>query len=78
MALNKTTLKNELKGDFETIFADVSGNKTAADKAEELAVAIANRIDTFVKTAEVATTVVGVCPSGGGPLASGAGTGSLS
>lgn len=45
------------------------------ERVEKFADAI---IDYITSNAEVTTTVTGVCPSGGGPLTGGAGTGTIS
>ncbi len=69
MALNKAGLISAI----QAVLEDLDSGKSAADKATELA----DAIDTYIKSASVTTTVVGVCPSGGGPLTGGAGTGTL-
>lgn len=45
---------------------------------QDFAQNLADAVVALVKSATVSTAVTGVCPSGGGPLAGGAGTGSLS
>ena len=65
MALDKATLAAELEGIFA---AGQGGAKTQAQVAQ----AIADAIDTFVRSGTVTTTVTGTCSTG--PVA-GSGTG---
>lgn len=78
MALDKATLITDLTSSFTTIFEDLSG-KDADVKAGEMANAIADAIDIYVKTATVATTVtvasVSLVTPGVGVSGPGAGTG---
>lgn len=71
MALDVATLTTTLT----TIFSDISGTDTAAQKAQK----VANAIDIFVKTATVTTTVavasVSLVTPGVGVSGPGAGTG---
>lgn len=76
MALDKAGLKAGIKADLTSIFGDLTG-KTAAVKADEIATVLADRIDTYVKTATVSTTdTVTVDP--GTHAGGGTGTGTLS
>lgn len=93
MALNLTKFKSDLKAALKTAQAsnfdlDPSNPETAKDKAmENLANAIAEQVDAYIKTATVRTTVrttvTGACATPAGPgtiegTGSGSGTGSLS
>ena len=85
MALNLTKFKSDLKAALKTAQAsnfdlDPSNPDTAKDKAmENLANAIAEQVDAYIKTATVSTTVTGACATPAGPgTIEGAGTGSLS
>ena len=57
MALNKASLAAELESIFT---AGQSGSKTQAQVAQ----AIADAIDTFVRSGTVTTTVTGTCSTG--------------
>lgn len=64
MALDKAGLIAGLTSDLTTIFGDLTG-KTAAVKAGEIATAIADRVDTYVKTGTVTvSTQVGPADAG--------------
>ena len=89
MALNLSKFKSDLKAALKTAQAsnfdlDPSNPDTAKDKAmENLANAIAEQVDAYIKTATVSTTVsttvTGACATPAGPgTIEGAGTGSLS
>lgn len=79
MALDKAGLIVGLAGDLQTIFEDLDPEATAADKAQAIAAAIGNRVDVFVRTAAVSTTVavqsVSLVTPGQGASGPGAGTG---
>lgn len=91
MALNLTKFKSDLKAALKTAQAsnfdlDPSNPDTAKDKAmENLANAIAEQVDAYIKTATVSVTVaqgiaVSVEPSSGqgATTSTGSGSGSLS
>lgn len=91
MALNLTKFKSDLKAALKTAQSsnfdlDPSNPDTAKDKAmENLANAIAEEVDAYIKTATVSVTVssgitVQVTPSSGqgATTSTGSGTGSLS
>lgn len=91
MALNLTQFKKDLKAALKTAQAsnfdlDPSNPDTAKDKAmENLANAIAEQVDAYIKTATVSVTVeqgiaVSVEPSSGqgATTSTGSGSGSLS
>lgn len=91
MALNLTKFKSDLKAALKTAQAsnfdlDPSNPDTAKDKAmENLANAIAEEVDAYIKTATVSVTVssgitVQVTPSSGqgATTSTGSGSGSLS
>jgi len=79
MALDKAGLIAGLAGDLQAIFQDLDPEATAADKAHAIADAIGNRVDAFVRTATVSTTVavqsVSLVTPGQGASGPGAGTG---
>jgi hypothetical protein len=69
MALDKTSLYNAILA----IWQSNDGSKTVVEKAQ----AMADAIDTYVKTGTVSVAtgnVSGTCPAGGGPLTNGAAT----
>ena len=76
-------LKADLGADFLAIFSDLDQNRTIKEKADAMADVIASRVDAYIRTATVTTSVqtvvVGTLPAG--PVAAsglGAGTGGLS
>jgi hypothetical protein len=73
MALVKATLKSGI----QALLADMRTKEENAD--EHFADQLAKLIDTYIKSATVATTVTGVCatPAGAGTI-TGSGTGTLS
>lgn len=56
MALDLATFKAGLVADLTAIFGDLTG-KTAAQKADNIATVICDRVDAFVKTGTVTTTI---------------------
>lgn len=64
MPLGKAAFISGLASDLGTIFADVTG-KSAATKANEIATAIGNRLDTYVKSGTVTTTIAAGAPGSG-------------
>lgn len=73
MALNKATLKTDIENALKEVFESSPSSRAAA--AAGIAEAIADAVDTFVKSGTVTTSVVGTSVSGG-PV-TGTGTGSI-
>lgn len=69
MALDKATLKNEIK----SLMQDMLQKEQSS--IDEFATRLSDAVDTYVKTATVSTTVTGTCSTG--PI-TGTGTGTLS
>ena len=59
MALSKSDLKDALEAAFITIFEDIPDNppKTAAEKADDMAQAVSDTVDTYVRTAIAGVTI---------------------
>jgi hypothetical protein len=67
-----------LKTALINAFTAQQSQQNGATAVENLASDISNAVEAFVKSGEVAFTageVTGTCPSGGGPLATGAASG---
>lgn len=84
MALNPVQFKADLKADLLTIFNDLDPTRTTDEKADQLADVLSARIDAYIRTATVSTSVIvqqvtAVQPGAGisGP-GSGIGSGTLS
>ena len=50
-------LRADLTADLRAIFEDLDPHKTAAQKAQEIATVIADRVDAYIRTATVSTVV---------------------
>lgn len=86
MALDKITLKASLKTAFESLQGyDGTPGKTQNDALEQLAEAITNAVDVFIKSGTVNTTVatgipvqVNISSGTGATTGTGTGTGDVS
>jgi hypothetical protein len=68
MALDKATLKNEIK----SLLQDMMQKENAS--FEEFATRLSDAVDVYVKTGTISTTVTGTCPAG---AVAGTGTGTI-